>query len=95
MINSTKSDREYITTPEASERSGLSKNYLTLLCRNGALEGFRIGQAREWFIYTDSLESFLAKKRKPGPRPGSKRTKPTELQAEANSKTAANRSETE
>lgn len=67
MSISTKSDpdREYITTAEAEKRSRLSRNYLALLLRKGELEGFR--PSRDWFIYTDSLELFLAKERKPGP----------------------------
>ena len=68
MLETMQPDREYITTPEAAERSGLSKNYLTLLLRRGTLEGFRLGRAREWFIYTDSLEQFLARNRKSGPK---------------------------
>jgi hypothetical protein len=58
--------REYITTLEAQQRSGLSRNYLALLLRKGVLEGFR--PSRDWFIYTDSLEQFLSKERKPGPK---------------------------
>lgn len=69
--------RDYITTPEAAERAGLSKNYIALLARTGKLEGFRIGQAREWFIYTDSLEEFLKMNRKPGPK-GSRKSSTTE-----------------
>ncbi len=68
MTTSNQQDRAYITTPEAAERSGLTKNYLALLLRKGRLEGFRVGQAREWFIYTDSFEAFLASKRKSGPK---------------------------
>src|SRR5436305_5719484 len=65
-MNQTTSDgREYVTTIEAEQISGLRRNYLTLLLREGKLEGFR--PARDWFIYTDSLEQFLASTRKPGP----------------------------
>ena len=59
-------NREYITTVEAEQRSGLSRNYLALLLRKGVLEGFR--PSRDWFIYTNSLEQFLNKERKPGPK---------------------------
>src|SRR6266704_4462165 len=61
-----KLNREYITTLEGEQRSGLSRNYLALLLRKGTLEGFR--PSRDWFIYTDSLEEFLATTRKPGPK---------------------------
>ena len=68
MVETTNPDpnRKYMTTSEAEQLSGLRKNYLTLLLRNGTLEGFR--PSRDWFIYTDSLESFLATTRKPGPK---------------------------
>ena len=66
-------DREYIPTPQAAQRSGLSRVYLTQLLRKGSLEGFQL--AREWFVYTDSLEKFLATPRKSGPK--GPRKKPT------------------
>ncbi len=73
-MSNNQQGREYITTPEAAEHSGLSKNYLALLLRKGKIEGFHIGQAREWFVYTDSLEKFLQKSRKPGPKGPHKKT---------------------
>jgi excisionase family DNA binding protein len=66
MSDEVKIKREYVTTPEASKQTGLSKNYLTQLLRSGGLEGFKLG--RDWLIYTDSLESFLAMPHKPGPK---------------------------
>lgn len=51
--------REYMTTPEAA----LTRIYLAQLLRKGTLEGFRL--SREWFVYADSLEKFLAVPRKP------------------------------
>ncbi len=65
-------DRTYVPTSEAQKLSGFSRSYLGLLLRNGEVEGFRLG--REWFLYVDSLNGFLEKPRKPGPK-GS-RTKP-------------------
>jgi excisionase family DNA binding protein len=65
-MSTTKEDRSYITTPQASERTGYSKTYLTRLLRNGRLEGFRLG--RDWLIFTDSLDQFLAVPHKPGPK---------------------------
>jgi excisionase family DNA binding protein len=59
-------DRSYITTPQAAERTGYSKTYLTRLLRNGTLEGFRLG--RDWLIFTDSLDTFFAVPHKPGPK---------------------------
>jgi excisionase family DNA binding protein len=66
MSQSVDLNRNYITTSEAAKRSNLSSIYLAQLTRQGKLEGFRLG--REWFIYSDSLEQFLATPRKPGPR---------------------------
>jgi excisionase family DNA binding protein len=76
-------DRDYITTPEAARRTGLSRIYLAQLLRKGTLEGFQL--AREWFIYTDSLEKFLATPRKPGPKGPMKKTKKAEHQENSTS----------
>lgn len=66
MLKNIDTNRDYLTTPEAAERSGLTGVYLALLLRRGTLDGFRRG--RDWFVYADSLETFLATPRKPGPR---------------------------
>ncbi len=66
MTEHKQPDREYLTTIEAEQRSGLSKNYIALLLRKGVLEGFH--PSRDWFVYTDSLEQFLQQPRKPGPK---------------------------
>ncbi len=66
MSHTMQSERQYITTLEAEQRSGLSRNYLALLLRKGVIEGFR--PARDWFIYVDSLEQFLKTPRKSGPK---------------------------
>jgi excisionase family DNA binding protein len=70
MLKNIDIDREHISTPEAAKRSGLSRVYIAQLLRKGTLDGFRLG--REGFIYTDSLEQFLATPRKTGPKPGPK-----------------------
>jgi len=62
----TQDHRSYLTTPQAAERTGLSKTYLTKLLRSGTLEGFRLG--RDWLVYTDSLDRYLAVPHKPGPK---------------------------
>jgi excisionase family DNA binding protein len=59
-------NRECIPTDQASERSGLSKVHLTRLLRNGTLEGIQLG--REWLVYTDSLEGYIALPHKSGPK---------------------------
>jgi excisionase family DNA binding protein len=77
----TKDDRSYITTPQAAAQTGFSKTYLTRLLRNGTLEGFRLG--RDWLIYTDSLDRYLAVPHKPGPK--GPRKKPAEDRSSTNS----------
>lgn len=76
MLDKVEANRQTITTPEAAKLSGLSKNYLATLLRKGKLEGFQL--ARDWFIYLDSLEKFLATNRKPGPK--GPRKKPRQAQ---------------
>jgi hypothetical protein len=66
MLKNMLTTRDSLTTPEAAERSGLTRVYLALLLRKGTLEGFRRG--RDWFVYVDSLERFLATPRKSGPK---------------------------
>jgi excisionase family DNA binding protein len=78
MLNNTEDHRQYMTTPQAAQRSGLSKTYLTKLLRNGSLEGFRLG--RDWLIYTESLERFLAAPHKPGPKGPRKKPSPSQVQ---------------
>lgn len=71
-------NRGCLTSSQAKKYSDLSGVYLAQLLRKGTLEGFKID--REWFIYTDSLDQFLAKTRKPGPR--GPRKSPSELGSE-------------
>ncbi len=66
MLKNVDTGREFITTSQAAQRSNLTTAYITYLLRKGTLEGFQL--AREWFIYTDSLEKFLATPRKSGPK---------------------------
>lgn len=74
MLDNVDAHRKTVTTPEAARLSGLSKNYLATLLRKGKLEGFQL--ARDWFVYLDSLEQFLATNRKPGPKGPRKIPKP-------------------
>lgn len=66
MLLDLETNRKCITTLQASESSGLSKVHLARLLREGALEGIQLG--RDWLIYTDSLEKYLATSHKPGPK---------------------------
>ncbi len=66
VLKNIVTDRECVTTSQAAEYSGLSKVYLARLLREEVVEGFQL--SRDWFIYTDSLERFLATPRKSGPK---------------------------
>lgn len=66
MLKDVDINREYLSTPQAAERSGLSKVHVARLLRDKKLEGFQLG--REWFVYTDSFEKYLATPRKTGPK---------------------------
>ncbi len=72
-MNEIDLQRAHLTIPQAAERCGLTPSYLAHLLRNRRLEGFRL--AREWFVYADSLEAFLAHPRKPGPKGPRRKTK--------------------
>lgn len=69
-----KDGRACLTTRQASAYADLSMVYIGRLLRSDALDGFRVD--REWYVYCDSLDNFLAQKRKSGPRgPLKKRSK--------------------
>ena len=73
MLKDVNTNRECITTPEAAKRSGLSTNHLSRLLRTGELEGVQLG--RDWLVYTDSLEKYMATPHKPGPKGPIKKSK--------------------
>ncbi len=66
MLKNIDANRECITTPEASKRSGLSKAHITRLLKSGTVEGIQLG--REWLVYADSLERYISVPHKPGPK---------------------------
>ena len=67
MQNERETTRQELSTTEASQISGLSRNHITLLLRQGKLEG-RNFDHRLWTVYTDSLERYMATSHKPGPK---------------------------
>lgn len=83
MLKDVDTNREFITTSQAASRANLTTAYITYLLRKGTLEGFQL--AREWFIYTDSLETFLATPRKSGPK-GPRAKKPEQATSRAKPK---------
>jgi hypothetical protein len=59
--------RKELSTTEASQISGLSRNHITLLLRQGKLEG-RNFDHRLWTVFADSLERYIATPHKSGPK---------------------------
>ncbi len=72
MLKNIDITRDYLPTPEAAKRANVSRLHIARLLRDKKLEGFQLG--REWFVYVDSLERYLASPRKTGP----KKKKPTD-----------------
>jgi hypothetical protein len=72
MVKHIDITREYLPTPQAAKRANLSRLHIARLLRDKKLEGFQL--SREWFVYVDSLERYLASPRKTGP----KKKKPTD-----------------
>lgn len=66
-IDEPSNTREELSTDEAAQRAGLSRNQITNLLRQEKLEGRNFG-GRYWIVYADSLERYLASPRKTGPR---------------------------
>jgi len=67
MEEATVEPRRELSTQEASQRSGLSRNHITYLLRQGKLEGRNFGH-RLWLVYADSLDRYLGTPHKPGPK---------------------------
>jgi excisionase family DNA binding protein len=63
----TTDGRALLSTTEAHERSGLSRDHLGLMIRRGRIAAMKIGN--NWFIFEESLNSYLHSARKPGPKP--------------------------
>lgn len=59
-------DRVLLSTTEAVQLSGLSREHIQRLLRQKLLEGMKLGH--DWLLFEDSLEAFLARPRKTGPK---------------------------
>jgi excisionase family DNA binding protein len=78
MSQQVKSDRSFLSTGEACERTGLSSRYIQRLLQQKRLDGFKASSI--WFVYEDSLSAFVATPRKRGPKgmhSQTKRNQPT------------------
>ncbi len=67
MPQQTSDGHVLLSTTEAMETSGFSREHIQRLLRNKKVEGIKPGH--DWFVYEDSLKTFLAQPRKTGPKP--------------------------
>ena len=58
---------ELISLLDATEISGLTQRHLRLLVSQGELWGRKLG--RDWFTTESAVREYLARDRKPGPKP--------------------------
>ena len=86
MENEQDTTRPELSTTEASLISGLSRNHITFLLRQGKLEG-RNFDHRLWTVYADSLERYMATSHKPGPK-GPRKSARLEIRDTASTSTA-------
>ena len=61
---------EWITTQEAAEIIGVTRNHIRYLIQQSKLEAKKFGRA--WMVSRESAEKYAATERKPGPKPQSK-----------------------
>ncbi len=83
MSQHISSERVLLSTSEAMRMSGLSREHIQRLLREGHIEGIKPGH--DWLVYEDSLKAFLAQPRKPGPKgPRKKSSKSASEEKSAN-----------
>ena len=56
----------YLTSKQASEKSGMSQGHIRLLMETKKLAGLKVG--RDWLVETRSLEYYMGNRPKRGPR---------------------------
>ena len=56
----------YLTTNQASEKSGISQAHIRLLMETRKLDGLKVG--RDWLVETASLENYMGNRPKRGPK---------------------------
>lgn len=57
---------KWITTQEAAEIIGVTRDHVTYLLRTGQLKGNKF--VRDWMVDKVSAERYAASERKPGPK---------------------------
>ena len=60
------SNRVLLSTTEAMQLSGLSREHIQRLLRQKRVEGIKLGH--DWLVFEDSLKAFTAQPRKTGPK---------------------------
>ena len=58
---------DLISLKEAAELSGLSYSHIRYLARNGELNAKKLG--RDWFTTEQAVKEYVARDRRPGPKP--------------------------
>ena len=79
---STPDGRNLLSTTEAHERSGLSRDHIALMIRRGHIAAMKVGYY--WFVFEESLNHYLASPRKPGPKPHRSSSEESMAQPERN-----------
>jgi hypothetical protein len=67
-------DRVLLPSTVARTISGFSRQHLQRLLQERRIEGIKL--ARDWLVYEDSLQAYLAQPRKPGPKGPRKKSPP-------------------
>ena len=63
---------KFISVTEASRISGLTPSYIRRLLREGTIEGVKFG--RDWLTTEKAIREYLSQERRPGPKPGQKKS---------------------
>jgi excisionase family DNA binding protein len=58
---------EWITTQEAAEILGVTRQHIAYLIREGIIKGQKIG--RDWLTTRSAVQDYLKNRPKPGPQP--------------------------
>lgn len=74
-------ERVLLSTTEAMQASGLSREHIQRLLRQKRVEGIKLGH--DWLVFEDSLTTFVAQPRKTGPKGPHKKSEPTVIDTSA------------
>ncbi len=60
-------NRAVLTVAEASQLSGFNRAHVNYLITTEQVDAIKVGSI--WLVYEDSLRTYIASPRKPGPKP--------------------------